>query len=242
MGCGASSDTSRVQEPTLNKKSVLPPIDQHTKKKASSAKSNGSADSGIEDSDPIRSKTLPSRIPVPIDNLQVEHQKKSRLGYGETFDIIATPKPGSLAPLRNAPKFLAAVNKPTPTIDPDLQAKLAAKQERASRKRQEIEEARRLASSRLGQRPITKPVVSPTPESNTTTSKLDERHQHLAMLRDKLRQSASHNSLYDGIHSPRTPRNESVSSGMTDIGNLTPRRGGTALGATIASNFKPVYD
>ncbi len=79
-------------------------------------------------------KPTPSRIPVPIENLQVEHHQKSRLGYGETFDIIATPKPGSLAPLRNVPKFLVA-NKQTPTDDSDLQAKLAAKQERASRKR-----------------------------------------------------------------------------------------------------------
>jgi hypothetical protein len=62
------------------------------------------------------------------------------------------------------------------------------------------------------------------------------------MLRDKLRQSGSHNSLYDSVHSPRTPRNESTSSGMTDVANLTPRRGGTVLGATTASNFKPVYD
>lgn len=48
---------------------------------------------------------------------------------------MATSKPGSLAPLRNVPRFLAA-NKTTTTVDPDLQAKLAAKQERASRKRQ----------------------------------------------------------------------------------------------------------
>jgi hypothetical protein len=56
MGCGASNDTSRVQAPALNKKSVLPPIDSHLKKKSPSAKSNGSNDSGIEDSEPIRSK------------------------------------------------------------------------------------------------------------------------------------------------------------------------------------------
>jgi hypothetical protein len=76
-----------------------------------------------------------SKILLPIDNLHVEHHQKSRLGHGETFDIIAAPKPGSLAPLRNVPRFLAAEKKP-PTIDPDLQAKLLAKQERASRKRQ----------------------------------------------------------------------------------------------------------
>ncbi len=56
MGCGASNDTSRVQAPALNKKSVLPPIDSRSKKKSPSAKSNGSTDSGIEDSEPIRSK------------------------------------------------------------------------------------------------------------------------------------------------------------------------------------------
>ncbi len=76
-----------------------------------------------------------SKIPLSIENFYVEHHQKSRLGRGETFEIIATSKPGTLAPLRNVPKFLAA-NKQTPTIDPDLQAKLAAKQERASRKRQ----------------------------------------------------------------------------------------------------------
>jgi hypothetical protein len=76
-----------------------------------------------------------SRIPIPLENFYVEHHQKSRLGRGETFEIIATPKPGSLAPLRNVPRFLAD-NKQLPTVDPDLQAKLAAKQERASRKRQ----------------------------------------------------------------------------------------------------------
>jgi hypothetical protein len=54
MGCGASNDTSRVQAPTLNKKSVLPAIEPKTK--SPSAKSNGSTDSGIEDSEPIKSK------------------------------------------------------------------------------------------------------------------------------------------------------------------------------------------
>jgi len=77
----------------------------------------------------------PSKLPLSTANLHVEHHQKSRLGLGETFDIIAAPKPGSLAPLRNVPRFLA-VNKQTPTIDPDLQTKLVAKQERASRKRQ----------------------------------------------------------------------------------------------------------
>ena len=72
---------------------------------------------------------------MPIENFHVEHHQKSRLGHGETFEIIAAPKPGSLAPLRHVPKFLVD-NKETPTVDPDLQAKLAAKQERASRKRQ----------------------------------------------------------------------------------------------------------
>lgn len=76
-----------------------------------------------------------SKIPVPIENLHVEHHQKSRLGHGETFDIIAAPKPGSLAPLRHVPKFLTT-NKPTPPVNSDLQAKIAAKQERASRKRQ----------------------------------------------------------------------------------------------------------
>jgi len=58
MGCGASNDTSRVQAPTLNKKSVLPAIESQTKTKSSSAKSNGSNDSGIEDSEPIKSNFL----------------------------------------------------------------------------------------------------------------------------------------------------------------------------------------
>jgi hypothetical protein len=58
MGCGASSDTSRVQAPTLNKKPVLPAIESQTKTKSSSAKSNDSSDSGIEDSEPRKSKLL----------------------------------------------------------------------------------------------------------------------------------------------------------------------------------------
>jgi hypothetical protein len=62
------------------------------------------------------------------------------------------------------------------------------------------------------------------------------------MLRDKLRQNGSTNSLYDPMHTPRTPRGDSVSSGMTDIGNVTPRRSGFVISATTASNFKPVYD
>lgn len=56
MGCGASNNTSRVQAPTLNKKSTLPAIAPQPKKKTPSAKSNGSTDSGIEDSEPIKSK------------------------------------------------------------------------------------------------------------------------------------------------------------------------------------------
>jgi hypothetical protein len=75
-----------------------------------------------------------TKIPLPIENLHVEHHQKSRLGHGETFDIIAAPKPGRLAPLKNVPRFLAA-DKEAPAVDPDLQAKIAEKQERASRKR-----------------------------------------------------------------------------------------------------------
>lgn len=57
MGCGASNDTSHVQAPTLKKKSVLPAIQPQTKTKTKlpSAKSNGSSDSGIEDTEPIKS-------------------------------------------------------------------------------------------------------------------------------------------------------------------------------------------
>ena len=151
MGCGASNDISRVQEPTLNKKPVLPAIESQRKKKSPSAKSNGSTDSGIEDSEPIKGRTIlidrhkelifcilvkppPAKVVLTAENFYVEHHQKSRLGHGETFEIITGPKPNSLAPLRNVPKFLAA-QKPVPTVDPDLQAKLAAKQERASRKR-----------------------------------------------------------------------------------------------------------
>lgn len=75
-----------------------------------------------------------------------------------------------------------------------------------------------------------------------STSKFDERHQQLSMLRDKIRQSNSNNSLYDPMHTPRTPRAESVTSGMTDVANMTPRRGGFVIGATTASQFKAVYD
>ncbi|CAF4698527.1 unnamed protein product, partial [Rotaria magnacalcarata] len=60
--------------------------------------------------------------------------------------------------LKHVPKFLATT-KQVSIADPDLQAKLAEKQERASRKRQEIEEARRLASSRIGHRASTKPAT-----------------------------------------------------------------------------------
>ena len=62
------------------------------------------------------------------------------------------------------------------------------------------------------------------------------------MLRDKLRQSGSNHSFGDPPHTPRTPRPDSVTSGMMDMGNTTPRRGGYAYGATTASNFKAVYD
>jgi hypothetical protein len=55
MGCGASSDTSRIQAPTINKKSLLPAIEPRLKTKVPSAKSNGSTDSGIEDFEPIKS-------------------------------------------------------------------------------------------------------------------------------------------------------------------------------------------
>ena len=73
-------------------------------------------------------------------------------------------------------------------------------------------------------------------------SKRDERQQQLAMLRDKLRRTGSNGSLYESMHTPRTSRPDSVTSGMTDIGNMTPRRGALVVGATTASNFKPVYD
>jgi len=110
----------------------------------------------------------------------------------------------------------------------------------------EIEEARRLASSRIGHRTTTTTKPAPLPITTTEplppTSKRDERHQQLSMLRDKLRQSGSNNSLYDSMHTPRTPRPDSVLSGKTDSGNLTPRRSGFVIGATTASNFKPVYD
>jgi len=108
----------------------------------------------------------------------------------------------------------------------------------------EIEDARRLASSRIGHRIQKKPASRPItpPEPLPKTSKFDERHQQLSMLRDKLRQNGSNNSPYDPMHTPRTPRTDSVTSGMTDIGNMSPRRGGFVLGATKASNFKPVYD
>ena len=56
MGCGASGNTSRVREPTLNKKPPLPSIDtqSQSKTKTSSAKSNESTDSGIDDSEPAK--------------------------------------------------------------------------------------------------------------------------------------------------------------------------------------------
>ena len=76
-----------------------------------------------------------TKVLLPVDNLHVQHHQKSRLGHGETFEILVAPKPNSLAPLRHVPKFLAA-NKQIPTVDPNLETKLAEKQERASRKRQ----------------------------------------------------------------------------------------------------------
>lgn len=154
MGCGASNDVSRVRAPTtLEKKSVLPPINMNSKTKSPSAKSNGSTDSGIEDSEPPKSmylsflssrlsnwtmlilgKAVSSKVPFTIDNLLVEHHQKSRLGHGETFDIVAAPKPGRLAPLKHVPRFVAD-SKQTTEVDVDLKTKIAAKLERASRKR-----------------------------------------------------------------------------------------------------------
>lgn len=81
-----------------------------------------------------------------------------------------------------------------------------------------------------------------TDDQYPSVSKRDERHQQLSILRDKLRQSNSNNSLYEPMHTPRTPRADSVTSGMTDIANMTPRRGGFVTSATTASNFKAVYD
>ena len=76
-----------------------------------------------------------SKNPTAIENFEVQHHQKSRLGHGETFEIMsATPKPGRLAPLRHVPRFSNAT-KESGATDPDLEAKLAAKQERASRKR-----------------------------------------------------------------------------------------------------------
>jgi hypothetical protein len=82
----------------------------------------------------ILGKTVSSRVPFSIDNLLVEHHQKSRLGHGETFDIVAAPKPGRLAPLRHVPRFVAE-SKQTAEVDADLQSKIVAKLERASRKR-----------------------------------------------------------------------------------------------------------
>lgn len=61
------------------------------------------------------------------------------------------------------------------------------------------------------------------------------------MLRDQLRNNSNH-SLHEPVHTPRTPRGDSVMSGTSDIANMTPRRAGFVTGATTASNFKPVYD
>jgi hypothetical protein len=54
MGCGASNDISHVDTPKRANKSVLPPIESKKKLKPPSAKSNASADSGIEDSEPLK--------------------------------------------------------------------------------------------------------------------------------------------------------------------------------------------
>lgn len=55
MGCGSSKTAQNVQTAKpVEKKTVLPPIDKKTKTKTPSAKSNGSTDSGIEDSEPIK--------------------------------------------------------------------------------------------------------------------------------------------------------------------------------------------
>ena len=78
-----------------------------------------------------------------------------------------------------------------------------------------------------------------TTDSFSATSKYDERHQQLSMLRDKLRQNGGSHNNYDPMHTPRTPRSNSVASEAAD---LTPRRGGVVVGATTASNFKAVYD
>lgn len=83
----------------------------------------------------ILAKPNPSKIPISAENFQLEHHQKSRLGHGETFDIVAMSRPTRLEPLQHVPKFLAA-QRQAPAVDPDLEAKLAAKQERASRKRQ----------------------------------------------------------------------------------------------------------
>ena len=195
------------------------------------------------------------------ETLRVEHHQKSRLGNGETFDIMAGPKPGRLAPIKHVPRVIQE-SKQTPAIDPDLHAKISAKLERASRKRQvkrtqidqqthcfsplslkELEDARRLASSRVGHRPPTRarrssPAHSTMSGPDEGMSKRDERHQQLSMLRDQLR----HNETQSPMHTPRTPRGESVASGMTDMARGTARRAGHVVGATTASNFKPVYD
>ena len=110
---------------------------------------------------------------------------------------------------------------------------------------QEIEEARRQASSRIGYRAANKPTEARAPITTNetfTASTRDERHQQLSQLRDQLRGNTSNNSLYNSMHTPRTPRGDSMSSGTADVGNLTPRRAALVMGATTAVNFKPVYD
>lgn len=77
----------------------------------------------------------PEKNTFNIDSFLVEHHQKSRLGNAETFEIVTAARPGRLAPLKHVPK-LSSENKNNANIDEsDLQAKIAAKLERASRKR-----------------------------------------------------------------------------------------------------------
>ncbi|CAF1512557.1 unnamed protein product, partial [Didymodactylos carnosus] len=146
---------------TLNNKSVLPSIEQRGKN-ITSAQSNGSADSGYsEDPNTNHENSLNgtqpgrdvnnTRLTVKIDNnnktglsnvndFLVQHSQKSRLGFGETFEISTIPierKMGSLAPLKHVPRFLLE-NQSTTTesfTKEELNAKLAEKQEKALKKR-----------------------------------------------------------------------------------------------------------
>ncbi|CAF1056023.1 unnamed protein product, partial [Didymodactylos carnosus] len=279
MGCGTSNPTA-VQNPSkvpvssvqnnqktneqtliasnnLNKKSVLPSIEQR-QTKTTSAGSNHSSDSGYSDDNIATAQnnssngtslvrngydTKNSRVPVKTDtssnvnDLLVQHHQKSRLGLGETFEITATPtdkKFGTLAPLKFIPRFLLDNEKvkPESLSKDELQAKLEEKQERASRKRRELENARRQASSRMGQR--MQQQQSNANEAQNSTD--DDRHQRLTLLRDKLCQNGTNAS---GLHSPRTPRPDSMNSGISDISQLTPRRAGFLMGSTSATHFKP---